>query len=266
MKILAIGDPHGNLEKLKKIPLKGVELILLTGDIGKADAARKQAFANIERRKQGLPKLEETPEVVQEIYSEIHNSTLAVLKYLAQFAPVYTIQGNVGIPTRGEIKRENERHGLHLPATREEISLLENVHLVKNNVRTVGDVRIGFLEYYTDVSWVREFKPADYAKRMRKAKKQTELARRVLQRISDLDILVCHQPPYGFLDAVNFPGAPKDWQGKHAGGKAILDYIRKHQPRYVFCGHIHEGEGHARIGKTEVYNLGVAGHRFITID
>jgi len=26
-----------------------------------------------------------------------------------------------------------------------------------------------------------------------------------------------------------------------------------------FCGHIHEGEGHKRVGKTDVYNLGCAG-------
>ena len=36
MKILAIGDPHGNLEKIKRIPVKNIDLILLTGDIGKA--------------------------------------------------------------------------------------------------------------------------------------------------------------------------------------------------------------------------------------
>ena len=45
----------------------------------------------------------------------------------------------------------------------------------------------------------------------------------------------------------------------------MLDYIKKYQPKYVFCGHIHEGEGKAKIGKTEVYNLGVAGHKIINL-
>ena len=49
MRILAIGDPHGDLSKIKKIPLKGVDLILLTGDLGKADLARKRYFENVER-------------------------------------------------------------------------------------------------------------------------------------------------------------------------------------------------------------------------
>lgn len=37
MKILAIGDHHGNLQKIKKIPIKNIDLILLTGDLGRAD-------------------------------------------------------------------------------------------------------------------------------------------------------------------------------------------------------------------------------------
>ena len=39
MKVLVIGDPHGVLPK--KIPRK-VDLILITGDLGKADLARKR--------------------------------------------------------------------------------------------------------------------------------------------------------------------------------------------------------------------------------
>jgi len=40
MKILAIGDPHGDIKRIKEIPIKGIDLILITGDIGKADLAR----------------------------------------------------------------------------------------------------------------------------------------------------------------------------------------------------------------------------------
>jgi len=57
--------------------------------------------------------------------------------------------------------------------------------------------------------------------------------------------------------------APKSWRGKHAGSKVILDYLRKKQPLYSFCGHIHEGEGMKKIGKTEVYNLGVGGYKIV---
>ena len=36
VRILAIGDPHGALDKIRKIPIKEIDLILLTGDIGKS--------------------------------------------------------------------------------------------------------------------------------------------------------------------------------------------------------------------------------------
>jgi len=92
MRILAIGDPHGNLSKIRRIPKKGIDLILITGDLGKADLARKRHFKNIERKKQGLPELEETPEQVKAVYMEVHNSTIKLLRYLSQYAPVYTLQ------------------------------------------------------------------------------------------------------------------------------------------------------------------------------
>jgi Icc-related predicted phosphoesterase len=99
---------------------------------------------------------------------------------------------------------------------------------------------------------------------MADAKKQTDKAREVLKYFGrhNIDLLIHHQPPYGYLDKVG-KLAPKPWQGKHAGSKAILEYIRKHQPIYAFCGHIHEGEGMVRIGKTEVYNLGVCGYKIV---
>ena len=120
------------------------------------------------------------------------------------------------------------------------------------------------MEYFVDDIWVRTFKPKkDYDKRLTRAVRDTKRAKCILNWFGGIDILVCHQPPYGVLDKVTAKFAPKSWQGLHAGIKVILDYINKKQPIYVFCGHIHEGEGKARIGKTEVYNLGVGGHKIV---
>jgi Icc-related predicted phosphoesterase len=266
MKVLAIGDPHGDLVKIRKIPMGGVDLILLTGDIGKADLARKRHWENIERKKQGLEKLKEDGSFAKKVHDEVHNSTLAVLRYLSRFAPVYFIQGNVGIPTISDAKKDSKKYRVKLTSTRKVIDSMEDVELVKNGVRVVDGLRMGFLEYFVDTNWVRDFKPSDYNKRMKKAKKETDKAKGLLKRFANLDILVCHQPPYGYLDEVSGAfGAPERWHGKHAGSVAILDYIKKNKPRYVFCGHIHEGEGKAKIGKTEIYNLGVAGHKFLDI-
>jgi Icc-related predicted phosphoesterase len=265
MKILVIGDPHGALDKVRKIPTKGVDLILLTGDLGKADLARKRHFENVNRKKEGLPELEDDAKFIKQMHLEIHISTIDLLKYLSKVAPVYTLQGNVGIPTLSQVKEDEEKYGVKIPCTRKMVNSMINVSLVKNRLRLIDDLRIGFLEYFIDTSWVKEFKPSDYRDSMKKAKKETDKAHRVLTGFANLDILVCHQPPYGILDKVNFPSAPKHWQGKHAGSKAVLDYVNKYHPRYVFCGHIHEGEGMKKIGRTEVYNLGVAGHKIFDI-
>jgi len=267
MRIFAIGDPHGAVEVVRKIPIKDIDLILLTGDIGKADLARKRFFENAERKQQGLPALKEDAKFLKAVHIEVGKSTLEVLRYLSRYAPVYAIQGNVGIPGTSEVREENERYGLKLDSIQAKIASLGNVFIVKNRLRLLDGLRAGFLDNFTDTSWVREFHPRDYSKVMKKAAKQTALARRVLNRFGrNLDVLICHQPPFGLLDKVNFPGAPKNWQGKYAGSKVILDYIRKYQPKYVFCGHIHEGKGVAKVGKTLVYNLGVAGYKLVELN
>lgn len=266
VKICAIGDPHGDLEKVKKAPIKDIDFYILTGDLGKADLARKRFFENIERRKKGLPELESGARFEKQAHMQVHNSTLDVLKYLSKHASIYSIQGNVGLSTRVQARKTSEENGIKFPSTMESIDKLSNVHVVKNRLRNINGLRIGFLEYFTDTCWVKEFKPSEYKKSMSKAKKKTDKARKVLNSFGkDLDILVCHQPPYGYLDKVNFPGIPAGWKGKHAGSKAILEYIKKYQPKYVLCGHIHEGEGKAKIGKSQVYNLGVASNIVLDI-
>jgi len=184
-----------------------------------------------------------SPSQSKKIHDEIHYSTLDIFKKLSRYAPVYSIQGNVGISTLSESKKYEKKYGLKHAPTMEVLNKLEKVNLVKNRLRIINGLRVGFLEYFVDTCWVREFKPSDYKRAMKKAKKESDRAKRVLNSFYDLDILVCHQPPYGILDKVNFPGVPEGWKGKHAGSKVILDYVKKFQPKYVFCGHIHEGEG-----------------------
>jgi Icc-related predicted phosphoesterase len=73
----------------------------------------------------------------------------------------------------------------------------------------------------------------------------------VFSRIpSDLDVLVCHSPPWGYGDAV--PDREWDWQRKrfvgrpprrHLGSDALLSAIDRGRPGLVVFGHVHEGRG-----------------------
>lgn len=67
-------------------------------------------------------------------------------------------------------------------------------------------------------------------------------------------VLVCHAPPLDTdLDGIK--------PGQHFGSKVVLDFIQANQPRYFFCGHIHEAAGNeTKIGETVGRNVGKQGY------
>ncbi|MFH1823237.1 MAG: metallophosphoesterase [archaeon] len=258
MKILTIGDLHGDFKNVKKVLSKDIDLILLIGDIGKANLGRKYAFQDMNRRRKGMPELTRTSKQKKAVFDEIYYSTLKILKPLAKLAPTYAILGNVGskMILESEMKKEEKIAGIKLPRLKKALSKIKRFYLVRNKLKKLKKLKIGFLEYFVEDSWVRNFDPTN-RDRLKKAIKATKKARKALKSFKKTDILICHQPPYGILDKVTAKFAPKSWQGKHAGSKAILNYIKKYQPKYVFCGHIHEGKGKKKLGQTEIHNLGL---------
>ena len=67
-------------------------------------------------------------------------------------------------------------------------------------------------------------------------------------------IAVCHAPPYGtMLDRIT--------NLRHAGSKAVRDFLQREQPRFFFCGHIHEAAGaQDKLGATSAMNVGKKGY------
>jgi len=62
-------------------------------------------------------------------------------------------------------------------------------------------------------------------------------------------VLATHTPPYG-TSVDELP------DGRHAGSRAIREFIEREQPRLCVCGHIHEGGGREHIlGRTRVVNV-----------
>lgn len=63
-------------------------------------------------------------------------------------------------------------------------------------------------------------------------------------------ILISHVPPFNTsVDRIR--------NGRHVGSKAVRLFIEKHQPDVCITGHIHEGKGEDRIGKTHILNPGM---------
>jgi len=74
-----------------------------------------------------------------------------------------------------------------------------------------------------------------------------------------IDILVSHQPPYGYGDG--------SWDGysgtaRRLGSRELLAAIRRVKPKLVICGHIHEGYGRFDCEGTAVYNVSVVDERY----
>jgi Icc-related predicted phosphoesterase len=259
MKIAVIGDPHGDLEKIQRIPLEGVDLVLLTGDLGRADILRKIAFKYIgdsrRRFKQGSPE----SQAFQQAFLDSYDTAVKLVRHLARNCPVFTVTGNADL-TNYDIRKFSMQFGVGLPFLYDALKEIGNVRIIDNRLALFRGLRIAGIKYFTDISWAEEFELASIPKIRERALRDTAKVERTLARFGRVDILVTHVPPYGILDTVNSNIARKEWAGRHAGSKAILQNIKHYQPRYVFCGHIHEAEGMEKIGQTSVYNLGNAGH------
>jgi Icc-related predicted phosphoesterase len=69
------------------------------------------------------------------------------------------------------------------------------------------------------------------------------------------DVLVVHEPPQGILD--------RAWNGAHIGYRAVREYVERHRPRVVVCGHVHESPGIERVGSTTVVNCTMGNDRYL---
>jgi Icc-related predicted phosphoesterase len=59
----------------------------------------------------------------------------------------------------------------------------------------------------------------------------------------DTDIIICHGPPYGYGDQVGDPTVDDRTGQPHAGSLALLETVRRVDPKLMVCGHIHSGRG-----------------------
>lgn len=70
-------------------------------------------------------------------------------------------------------------------------------------------------------------------------------------------IFVSHNVPYKTrLDKITAKDAPESAKGRHYGSKLVRRVIESHQPLVHLAGHIHEGQGKQKLGKTLCVNTG----------
>lgn len=226
MKILALGDPHGSLPKNLDSIVKrnNPEIIICVGDYGFTPEK---------------PWLKESWKGVKQ--KTINNSYKEVVNKIASYElPVLTLRGNMWMtdPQKSRADKILRKH-----------ENITNKWTGKYNLKNQNFI---FFDLTYESSTIREesLKKEFFKNRMKKNPRRERKLNNLLKE-SPGSILISHNPPNGYVD--------KAYNGKHVGSKILLNAIKKHQPKYVFCGHIHEAKGKAKIGKTQVYNLGERG-------
>jgi Icc-related predicted phosphoesterase len=188
------------------------------------------------------------------IFSDIHGDKAALEKLMATEADYYFADGDLanwgrGLDQLGPIMQKRAERMYVLPGNHESETDIASFcstygfHNFHGASIDIAGYKVAGLGYSNPTPFDT---PGEYS--------EEELAER-LQKFSGLDplILICHAPPKNTkLDRVE--------EGQHFGSQAVRDFIERHQPRYFYCGHIHEAAGQTDIlGRTQGSNVGKRG-------
>src|SRR5215831_3041828 len=193
------------------------------------------------------------------LFSDIHNSRRALERIVQQSADLYIDVGDLvsfqkGLAECGEILKPLGERLWVLPGNHEshaDMQLLCSRHGFVDFHRQIKALQSsGGTTFWAGLGYsnITPFNtPGEYS--------EDEIAAALSEfEGRQLLYLVAHCPPHGTrLDEF----AP----GRHAGSTAIRAWVERMQPRYLFCGHIHETAGMTDVlGATTCINVGKQGY------
>jgi Icc-related predicted phosphoesterase len=187
------------------------------------------------------------------VFSDIHNDARALKKLMAVDADYYFAAGDLvswgrGLDQMGEIMKPRAGRVCVMPGNHEsEADIAEfcdrfgfvNFHGASLEIE---GAQVAGLGYSSPTPFDT---PGEYT--------EEEMASR-LAKLGDPAVLICHTPPLDTpLDRIH--------ESLHAGSRAVREFVEAHQPKHLFCGHIHEAEGVViQMGATRAMNVGKKGY------
>jgi Icc-related predicted phosphoesterase len=189
------------------------------------------------------------------VFSDIHGDARALEKLMATEADLYICAGDLvnwgrNLDAMGEILKQRAGRVWLIPGNHEtdgqiaDLCARFGLRSLHGEQLQVGEFHVVGLGYSSPTPFDT---PGEYS--------EEELERR-LHAFDGLKpmIAICHAPPLGtMLDRIT--------NLRHAGSSAVRDFLRREQPRYFFCGHIHEAAGaQDKLGATSAMNVGKKGY------
>jgi hypothetical protein len=189
------------------------------------------------------------------IFSDIHNDARSLEKLMDIEADYYFCAGDLvnwarGLDAMGEILKRRADRMYVIPGNHESAQQIADFcakfgfHDFHGGRMTVDSFEVIGLGYSNPTPFDT---PGEYS--------EEELA----TRLHAFDgakpmIAICHAPPWGTaLDRIT--------NLKHVGSRSMREFIEREQPRYFFCGHIHEAAGaQDTLGITAAMNVGKKGY------
>jgi uncharacterized protein len=189
------------------------------------------------------------------IFSDIHSDARALERLMAIEADYYFCAGDLvswarGLDAMGEIMKARGERVFVIPGNHESTSQI-----------TALCEKFGFHDFHGGRMHAGEFEviglgysnPTPFDTPGEYSEDELESRLHAFDGIKPM-IAICHAPPLGSsLDRIT--------NLKHAGSRAVRDFLRREQPRYFFCGHIHEAAGaQDKLAETSAMNVGKKGY------
>jgi len=258
MKILAIGDFHGTFPKkfYKIIDKEKIDVVVSNGDF------MPFQYRNLWFKHCYKKDIELWEVIGKEKFKELELRNVRgadnALKALNKFkAPVITVTGNVDKTKWKEARDPKRKKATWKWANQDFILPLINKY---ENIKCIDFSATRFEELifvgYPKSSFPGDTKSKNY--RIHRRKLELLFSKFKKENKKGKVIFVSHNVPNRTkLDKI-WMKAHKKARGKHYGSKLVKKIIKKYHPVLFIGGHIHEGIGKQKLGKTWMVNPGSA--------